>query len=91
LQCELALHLGRTLGELSKMTEREFGIWIAYRRLRAFPFRRLELYSAQIALKVAQSAGAQNVTLKDFLFDHDQPQQPSEADVAYMLQEMTRG
>lgn len=58
------------------MTEQEFGIWTAYWRKHSLPFRRQELYLAQVAMLVAQSAGCENVTLQDFLFDprQEQPQ-----------------
>lgn len=67
---DLALELGRTVEELSEsMTERELRLWARYSRQKMLPARRLEVYLAQIALRVAWSAGADNLSLDDMLFD----------------------
>ena len=46
-----------------------------YAAKRMLPQRRMELYLAQIALMVAQGAGARDVKLNDFLFDADEPEE----------------
>lgn len=68
---DLALELGMTADGLSRtMTERELREYQGYASRRMLPSRRLELYLAQIAFVVVKAAGgAQNATLKDFMFD----------------------
>lgn len=67
---DLALHLGRTLQELKRdMSEMEFEKWYRYSGKYMLPQRRLELYLANIAMTVAQSGGATDLHLEDFLFD----------------------
>jgi hypothetical protein len=51
------------------LPEREFISLQRYAARKMLPQRRLELYLAQLALLVAQSGGAKDVTLQDFLFD----------------------
>lgn len=66
---DLALHLGGTADALARsMTEGELRHWDAYTARRPLPFRRLELYLAQIALVVARSmGGSHDYKLADFL------------------------
>jgi hypothetical protein len=64
------------------MTNRSFVRYQAYAERHMLPFRRLELYLAQVAMMVVSAAGAQNITLSDFVFDPDEDEQvdgPSEA------------
>jgi len=70
---DLALEVGQpNLGALARaLPERDFRSWMAYNRRRGLPSRRLELYLAQIALMVMRAAGAENLSLSDFLFDDD--------------------
>jgi len=68
---DLALEVGQAnLGAFARsLPERDFRSWMAYNRRRGLPSRRLELYLAQIALMVMRAAGAENLSLSDFLFD----------------------
>lgn len=68
---DLALHLGFTADGLKRaMTEREFGAWQVYARDRMLPWRRVELYLAQIAMYIATAmGGAKNGGLEQFMFD----------------------
>ena len=70
---DLALELGMPVGLLKRaMSEREFGTWLAYARVRKLPHQRLELYLARLSmLLVAVFGGAQNKTLADFVLDFD--------------------
>jgi hypothetical protein len=70
---DLALHLGGTVKSLSQiMTEGEFHDWQRYAGKRMLPWRRMELYMAQLALLIATAlGGAQGKSLSDFLFDLD--------------------
>jgi hypothetical protein len=67
---ELSLHLGGTLQGLSRtMSEAEFQAWGIYAYKRMLPFRRLEVYLAQLTLWVARSAGYSGMGVQDFLLD----------------------
>ena len=68
---DLALHLGRTVDELEReMTGVEFVLWQRYASRRMLPWRRMELYLAQVAhtISVVMGGNAQS-KLSDFLFD----------------------
>ena len=66
---DLALHLGMTAGELEqKMSAVEFSLWQRYANRRMLPWRRMEMYLAQVAHAVSGMAGGDS-TLSDFLFD----------------------
>jgi hypothetical protein len=66
---DLALHLGGTAGGLSRaMSEREFQDWQVYTADHMLPWRRMELYLAQIAQWVARSTGRSG-DLSAFLFE----------------------
>lgn len=68
---DLALHLGSTVGGLSKvMTERELGDWAEYARTSLMPMHRVEWYLAQIAYWIATSmGGVKDVKITDFMLD----------------------
>jgi hypothetical protein len=88
LQCELGIALGRTLGELSGITEREFGIWRAYRLKHPLPSRKTELYLAQIAMKISQSMGTENASLRDYLLFEPPDDATDDVDIEAMRQGM---
>lgn len=67
---DLALELGTTLDSLQNISERELRQWQRFALRKAFPQRRIEFMLANIAMLIATTmGGAENVTLKDFLFD----------------------
>jgi len=67
---DLALALGRTLDELDEMSTVEFQLWQKYTARRMLPWRRMELYLAQITQHIAVTmGGAKNTRLTDFTFD----------------------
>lgn len=77
---DLALELGMTVTELSqRMTERELGQWVAYHARKRLPTRRLELYLAQIAFRVAHAFGESSLTFQDCLFDFRKPAEDTTA------------
>lgn len=51
------------------MLESEFHAWQWYAARRMLPTRRMEWYLAQVALGVATTNGAHEVSLSDFMFD----------------------
>ena len=71
---ELALNLGKTVEELSReMTAVEFDLWQRYARRTALPMRRVEMYLAQIALKIVQVMGSNTDSrLVDYMFDPEE-------------------
>jgi len=68
---DLALHLGKTVDELEReMTGVEFSLWQRYASRRMLPWRRMELYLAQVAHVVSRVMGGNDQSkLSDFLFD----------------------
>lgn len=55
---------------MARLPERVFVGYMRHAQRYMLPFRRFEVYLAQIAMLIAQTmGGAKNVTLKDFLFD----------------------
>lgn len=51
------------------MSEREFRRWQRYRAQKLYPYERSEPYLAQIACWVARGAGAENVSIDDFMIE----------------------
>lgn len=79
---DLALHLGGTVEELDhKMSGVEFYLWQKYAAARMLPWRRMELYMAQLAQIVAVTmGGAKDTRLADYLFDpEDETEDPAVA------------
>lgn len=67
---QLAMNLGMPADRLEReMTHRELRQWARYVRDHLLPFRRLEIYLAQIALGVARLGGNDTATLHDFMID----------------------
>lgn len=70
---ELALALGKTVGQLDKeMSVAEFEQWYLYRHAKLLPLRRMEYYMAQLTLHVsllARQWGGPEYNIQDFLFD----------------------
>ena len=66
---DLALHLGGSAESLTRsMTEAELQRWGLYARRHMFPFRRLELMVAQLAMIMARTmGGAKNAKTEDFM------------------------
>lgn len=58
-----------SLAALSRMSEREFRRWMRYAQFHPLPSRRAEAYLAQIASVIAQTAGNENMSIKDFVLD----------------------
>jgi hypothetical protein len=58
------------------MSEAEFADWQTYAARRMLPWRRMELLLAQVALTVARSVGAKDLSMADFLFDPQPPAPP---------------
>lgn len=76
---DLALHLGCDLASLDEMTGVEFLLWQRYAAKKMLPWRRMELYLAQIAHAIAVTmGGAKESTLADFMFDPDEEPTPGE-------------
>lgn len=77
---DLALSLGKTVEELdTNLTVVEFNLWQRYAAARMLPWRRMELYLAQIALKIVQvMGGGSDVSLSDYLFDLEEEGEPVE-------------
>jgi len=77
---DLALHLGSTVGGLSKvMTERELGDWAEYARTNLLPMRRIEWALAQIALLIATTmGGAKDMKITDFMLDTSEADEPAD-------------
>jgi hypothetical protein len=76
---DLAAMFRRPLGELRySLSGRELNLWAAYSGKKALPARRIEFYLAQIALCVMRAAGAEGLTLKDFLFDQQETNEEPE-------------
>lgn len=73
---ELALHLGGPAERLAReMTELEFQDWGRYSRQHLLPFRRLEVYLAQVAWAVARYMGGNaQVPLSEFLIEFGERQ-----------------
>jgi hypothetical protein len=71
---DLALHLGGTVEELDqKMSVVEFILWQKYAAARMLPWRRMELYLAQLAqIMAATMGGATRARLSDYLFDPEE-------------------
>lgn len=70
---ELALHLGKTLEELEQMSAPEYGLWLRHASQRMLPWRRMELYLAQIARLIAVTmGGAKDAKLIDFMFEPEE-------------------
>jgi len=79
---DLALHLGGTVAELeAKMSSVEFFLWQKYAARRMLPWRRMELYMAQLARLIAATLGGdKESTLSDYLFDPvEETDDPGEA------------
>jgi hypothetical protein len=89
---ELALALGQSQELLaSTMTEREFRAWGRYAERWGLPARRIEMYLAQIAWVVARTmGGAQEVALRDFLFEPQEPPTEEEEEVEDSAEEARR-
>ncbi len=70
---DLALNLGKTVAEIERdMTGVEFLLWQKYANRTALPLRRIELYLAQVALKISQIMGGNtDATIADYMFDPD--------------------
>lgn len=68
---DLALHLGFTVEGLKRaMTERELVAWATYAGQRMLPWRRIELYLAQVSMYIAATmGGAKNPSIDQFMFD----------------------
>jgi len=68
---DLALHLGKTAGEVEReMTGVEFNLWQRYANRRMLPWRRMELLLAQVSQIIgATMGGAGDKVLSDYLFD----------------------
>lgn len=82
---DLALHLGSPAGVLARtMTEAEFGDWQSYASTRMLPWRRVEMYLAQIALLIARTMGGhEGNDIRAFMFDAaDEPQESAEDQAA---------
>lgn len=84
---DLSLHLGTPVETLARaMTEREFIRWQWYAEKKMLPWRRMELFMAQLAMFMDRMNGAQNKTLRDYLFDpvdDTEPDDDLEAAVNY--------
>lgn len=74
---DLALNLGMTVAQIeNEMTAVELDLWQRHAARFALPMRRMELYLAQIAMKISQVMGGNiEAQLSDFMFD------PSEDEV----------
>jgi hypothetical protein len=74
---DLALEFGMPVAWLKRvMTERELRQWMKYATRRMLPGRRVELYLAQIAMMVRQTADSKTrYRLEQFMFDppEDEP------------------
>ena len=68
---DLALALGMTVQTLEQeMSAVEFGLWQRYAAERMLPWRRMELYLAQVAQIIARTVGGnKEAMLSDFVFD----------------------
>lgn len=66
---DLALNLGTSLQEIKEWPEEEFERWAIYADKYILPKRRVELQLATLCMWVARSAGAEDITVHDFLFD----------------------
>lgn len=73
-----------TLSQVGAMSEAEFRSWGQYATKRMLPWRRIELYLAQIAHTVALSSGRFDSPpkLRDFLFE---PEQDEEVDLRELV------
>lgn len=80
---DLALSFGVSDDWLRKtMTEPQLQRWARYAANPGMPFKRLEIYLAQIALMVARGPiqGAENMTVKDFLMSRADEEEDYEGD-----------
>jgi len=77
---DLALHLGKTVAELDSMTDVEFNLWVKYANRRMLPWRRMELYLAQLTATVSKMMGNNEVNISDYLFDPVDDDQAAEVD-----------
>lgn len=80
---DLALAFGVPVSVLRRtLTESELGQWVRYARMPGMPWRRIELYLAQLALMVARGPleNAQTMTLKDFMFETEAERPDEELD-----------
>ena len=67
---DLALAFGMPVAEIRKtMTEPELHLWAKYAVNPGMPFKRLEIYFAQLALMIARGPieGASDMTVSDFM------------------------
>ena len=79
MQHDLALNLGMSVAQIKRMSEKELHRWQIYAARYMLPTRRMELHMAQIALWTARQAGAEDVTIHDFLFDPPEEVSPEDA------------
>ena len=79
---ELALNLGMPAERLAReMTEREFQDWYRFAREHVLPFRRVELYLAQVSWAVARFMGGnKNAKISDFMIEFGQREPEPETD-----------
>lgn len=74
------------------MTEREFRGWLRFSGKHLLPSRRQELYLAQVAYVIAQTAGTTDMTLKDFILDFGgKAKKQTAEDSALMLANIAQG
>ena len=90
---DLALALGMTERQLSRaMSERELRRWMAYANKRSLPPARLEAYLAQVAYVLAQTAGAADMSLKDFMLDFSgKGKKPTAEEGAFAIANLAQG
>jgi len=83
---ELALHLGMPADLMLKsMTESELAQWSRHVSRHAFPFKRIEILLAQLALVVAKTmGGAKNLGLNDFMLKTHSSEEELPANVTRM-------
>lgn len=74
------------------MSEREFRGWLRYAAKHQLPSRRQEAYLAQVAYVIAQTAGAEDMTLKDFILDFGgKARKPTAEEGAHMIANIAQG
>lgn len=82
---DLSFELGLPLNVLREMSAYDLDLYQEYTAKRGFPGRRVELLLAQVSQLVAQSMGAKNTKLADFLFD---PRPQAEAQQEITVEEI---